>query len=245
MNSYNGKPPTQSGNQNPDDFIFQGRIKNENPKFDAFTQSYSGGLPETILKEKNPSEMDYRPQNQNILIGNNMQPSSNLLEMNQGYIKYAPNLQNIPICIPVQMNQSYNNQMPFNNIIDPNKTQGKPNPMPILYQYPNANNYAQLRNNNNLNMYIAQNSQNIGNNYELVPNYNYVLSPNGNNSFQVLQVGMALRPVSNVLVIPQERIQALPRNNVQYPSYVFYPVNNNLGNQKGEDPNRNKESSFN
>ena len=208
-------------------------------------------------------------------MSNNVQPSQNLIEMNPGYIKYTPkmqnmqniqnemqnmknpmqnmqnqnmqnpmhnmqnpmqnlqniqNIQNMPICIPIQMNQPYNNQIPFNNnYMDPNKNQ-----QTIIYQYGNlnnTNNYPPLRNNNV--MYLAQNPQNLNNNYQIVPNY--VLSQNPNNSFQIVQVGMSLRPVSNVLMIPQETIQ---RNNVQFPSYVICPINNNMQNQSGDHTTR-------
>ena len=226
INSYNQKTPGQTMIQ----------AKNENP---AFNNPYSNNLSESFLKnnnfDKNPSEIDYRPQNQNL--NNNMNPN---------YMNYTQNIQNYPICFPIQMNQSYN-QMPF-NYMDNNKSQAKSAAaVPVIYQYGgnmnNTQNFPQIRNNN---MFLAQpQSQNLNQNYEIVPNYVTIQNPN--NSFQIVQMGMALRPVSNVLVIPQERLQQIQRsnNNIQYPSYVICPMNNSMQSQNGEENGRIKEQTFN
>ena len=126
----------------------QKREENEKfQKFDAFAQNYENNCKNNSCTMQNPLQ--------------------NPMEMSQNYMNYPQNMQNIPICFPIQMNQSFANQMPFTG-----------------YQYGNG------QMNCNRNMYINQ--QNV-NNYEIVPNY--MISQNPNNSFQLLQVGMSFRPV--------------------------------------------------
>lgn len=161
------------------------------------------------------------------------------------------------VCIPMQMGQPImnTNQIPFNNYMNPNQLQ---NINPMYYQYPNSNhsnpmsiipiNNANALNNikpqtiflgtnmsqpnlNNLNqsnISLPNVSQpNMSNNYELVPNYMINQNPN-NNSFQLVQVGMSLRPVSNFVMISTDKLASFPQNNGQNAPFYMHPVNNNV-----------------
>jgi len=151
-------------------------------KFDVFTQNYSMNIAENMNNYEN---------NRNNMINN----GRNLGEISQNPMKYPQNMPNFPICIPVQMNQSYN-QMPSYNYIDQNK-----------YQYGNIANNQMNSSRNNMNYCINQQ------NYEIVPNY--MISQNPNNSFQFLQVGMSLRPV--MMISPE----SVTRNSMQFTGYVM------------------------
>lgn len=204
--------------------------------------------PKNNQNKTNSSEIEFHNSNSGVIFSN----LAGNAHGRDGYMKYNANY---PYCIPVQMNQTFSQQSSINHYSAGN-TSGKT--IPILYPYGNMNqnnslNYSQQNNMNVLpkNIYLQQNptppapisqnttQQNYNQNYELVPNY--MLAPNNNNSYQIVQVGMSLRPVQqqNVLVISSDRLQPMPQpmprnnnmQNMQGPSYVFYPINNVIPNQ--------------